>query len=1650
MTRLLILLLALVCTAPLLAEQRPSRARGMAADSVYQMGDLDNVNLFNGNLSLVIPIGQSYPVSPQLSYRLTLVYNSSVWDFEDDLHCVDIGGIQRNYNFPYLAPSSNAGAGWSLHFGRLFAPNDIDFNKNNPHWLYVAPDGSQHNFYDQLHPTEPEVAGIKYSLDGSYLRLDLSSSSPKLESPDGLVRTFAPDEGRYRLSQITDPNGNWMAVTYTPSNWTISDSHGRSHVITLDAGRVSAVDLDAFGGQNAHYTLGYTTANIERHRFDREPCDIVDGHTEFEEGHLLTSLGLPDGTGYAFGYYLNDSTFTSFSGAMRSASVPTGGRIEWDYATYGFQSQAPTIHTASVTEQRGVGVRRIYESASASTPEVTWTYDQIPSYQVTPPPGHYQVACWHRTRVSNSVSPTVTDSFFATAGGGDYWWYGLPFAPCDPITSATTFPLWSSSNGAPYLSTRVYERQGDGTLTPLRSTYLIYDSDGRDSGDRQDRNSRVRYQKVVYEDDPNGSGFHWEATTHSDFDGLGHFRSTSQSSSFGPTRTVETAFLPSGSYQLNPDTGVVVQDNFSMPSAASRWLNGLSSGSTTTQGSAVSKRETCFDPATGILLRQRQLAGASQAGRDVTVDFEIGTDADGHGGFVLAERIYGGDYLQSSPDGNLCDVNLAAETPAYVKLNSYQYGGLTRSAWVEPCDEGTEVLVEAEAEIDRSTGLAVSVVETNGLGVQLSYDAMGRLLAEVPEEGASRVHKYTPGGPDPEYEVRHCPQGTSQFCSTADRSSSHTWEYDGLGRLARQALAFPAAGGGDAEPSRKNEYDGLGRKIEKWTWGDAHKTAFSNFDAFGRARTIDPQGSYPTRLSFRGERIKAREVKIATGQGTVESVYATEVTDHLGRLVAVCEAAGAVWDGQGNSCDGQLTRYGYDQEDRLIEVCQNVASDGNCGQERSFGWDGRGFLMSETHPEIGAAGNGTIAFTRDARGNPLQRNITGDSGDRKLGYTYDPAGRAIKVEEEISTGWRPLKEFFYARGNRPGSSELRRGQLVMARRTNWVTLLNPLPLIEGSVPLMVTDHYEYHGLGGRVSKKTTSISLPSGGQSFTTGFAYDPLGNIASLDYPSGDWPHQSAPARQVTANRRLGFLTGIPGYADQIHYQLGGMLHEIVYPNGVTWRQTAESATGWERPDNIQTLAGATSLWSTGDYAYDGAGNISQIGDRTYVYDQLSRFAYVQKAGQAQKEQQATYDAYGNLTALAKSGVTRTLTTSPTTNRLTAGSAVYTSSGELADVLIDGAHFAYGYDGLGQQLFQQSTTKTWVYAYDASDERILAWECAGNNCGAGTSKERYTLRGLGGEVLRVFEGPSRAQLEWKEDYVYRDGQPLAWVKARPEVVEQKHFLHADHLGSTRQVVDMTGLEVSRHDFLPFGEESTTTTSGDVALKFTGQERDQPGKPVDYMHARFYSSHFGRFLSPDPLGGMQSIPQTWNLSSYVAGNPLKYVDPTGLSMVCTSTDDSEVCTVTESGDAIQELTDLKRRRPAMDTLTREGFARQVTMDTWSKIGWIPDGGDKIGRCVEQQLGLSSAAGSALVAAGQPWMGKRFITPGASAGTSLASSTLSKALPQQLPIRVWAPTSVRPFGGTKILGRVLGRWVPFVGWALLAKDAIGVARCLGEQ
>src|SRR5713226_4392220 len=86
-------------------------------------------------------------------------------------------------------------------------------------------------------------------------------------------------------------------------------------------------------------------------------------------------------------------------------------------------------------------------------------------------------------------------------------------------------------------------------------------------------------------------------------------------------------------------------------------------------------------------------------------------------------------------------------------------------------------------------------------------------------------------------------------------------------------------------------------------------------------------------------------------------------------------------------------------------------------------------------------------------------------------------------------------------------------------------------------------------------------------------------------------------------------------------------------------------------------------------------------------------------------------------------------------------------------------------------------------------------------------------------------------------------------------------WLVTDQLGTPRMIFDQSGslANVSRHDYLPFGEElfgqglripALGYTGDSVRQKFTSKERDNE-TGLDYFGARYYASAQGRFTGAD-------------------------------------------------------------------------------------------------------------------------------------------------------------------------------------------------------
>jgi RHS repeat-associated protein len=114
-------------------------------------------------------------------------------------------------------------------------------------------------------------------------------------------------------------------------------------------------------------------------------------------------------------------------------------------------------------------------------------------------------------------------------------------------------------------------------------------------------------------------------------------------------------------------------------------------------------------------------------------------------------------------------------------------------------------------------------------------------------------------------------------------------------------------------------------------------------------------------------------------------------------------------------------------------------------------------------------------------------------------------------------------------------------------------------------------------------------------------------------------------------------------------------------------------------------------------------------------------------------------------------------------------------------------------------------------------------------------------------------------------------------------------------------MTDSSGTVVWAADYKPFGEATITVSSITNNLRFPGQYFDAE-TGLHYNYRRDYNTALGKYIEADPLNlgsigtrnsGQTAIletqykeePQQLNLYTYVASNPLKYVDPFGLSFL---------------------------------------------------------------------------------------------------------------------------------------------------------------------
>jgi RHS repeat-associated protein len=1196
-----------------------------------------------------------------------------------------------------------------------------------------------------------------------------------------------------------------------------------------------------------------------------------------------------------------------YSGLLSKVTLPTKGYVTYRWGRRGIPALA--CDPVRRGERRSFGkpaiAKRQQWLADDTKDGKAWLYFGRGIWDTT-------VDCGApREYLSTVVDPlgNSTVSFYSVyIGTGDGYWdereFGAPVSKADVVGSGDTVKFISTESYkctyADFLNPldplltldvrndrlRRVARPPAGAArscgNPVRSEYIRF----RNSGFNCDPavptsctavNRIVHGTRTVYHDDADS----FAETENSGFDGLGHFRTSLMAGGGGfdsaLTREEYTNFNPGSSESSIP--------------SGSAWFLEIYDEKRQQQGTNQSRTFASFDTGTGRLLRERRLKSSSMAAGDTLVVYERSRNPSTPTLTTIETKTYGGDVDgQNLGTTDALKFSENGHSPAYHRLTRLQYG---TESYSDYRDGSLPVLKTADNTIDPKSGLVTASVSTSGARTTYSYDNLGRLTTVTPEldpsggdhylREASIGYTYTAATGASEDKRAQVLVKRPSDCTTNCLSQVRT-TFDHFGRVNLRQTMMPG-----------NRWSRVVKRYGPTGWleqvstphdtsGIVSYTTYSYCDAdppnvcdlFGRPRRITAPDSSKTDISYGGVRTINRKILNVKGpNNSNHSVQSFEEYDRFGRLIKVSDFSDP------NASGTVATSYTYDVGGHITDVTMS-----NQQQKRTFSYDGRGFLTSEYHPEVGK----TFTYGKnDALGHATQRTVTGAEA-YSLGYQYDKAERLEKVFP-ASFSDRPIVEYKYFDSNTDAcgtNAGLAIGKVRVATRHNLVPNVNAT---NQSLDYPVTETFLYRGVEGRMSHRTTTVSRPNNGGDvhFRQGFRYNALGLPSEVDYPTCPECGDSVPARTVSNTYSFGLLNGVSNYAS-IQYHINGMVSDIIHTTTGVNGNSIRDVQGLDPHGMLRPMKIWTQFVQNGDnwnpqgkreYSYDGAGNLDGVSDpanpgdparEKYGYDDANRLVSAYVGGTAQDY---VYDRWGNLTSIGGTPVA----VNPSNNRLASTLATYNDG---AGTLRSLGSYSYEYDLLNMMRHAYGSGLGKIFLYTADNQRIATFDYkAMDSNNAPAVRETWTLRGASQQVLRVYE--KLGTWTWKKDYIYRGRNLLASTG-----VEGERRYHLDHLGTPRLITDGNGAKVSYHAYLPFGREVTQPDIDSEVMKFTGHERDNnnpiPGArdgDLDYMHARYYTPQYGRFLSVDPAIGSLRSPQSWNRYSYVRNNPMSLIDPTG-------------------------------------------------------------------------------------------------------------------------------------------------------------------------
>src|SRR5579862_334023 len=222
-------------------------------------------------------------------------------------------------------------------------------------------------------------------------------------------------------------------------------------------------------------------------------------------------------------------------------------------------------------------------------------------------------------------------------------------------------------------------------------------------------------------------------------------------------------------------------------------------------------------------------------------------------------------------------------------------------------------------------------------------------------------------------------------------------------------------------------------------------------------------------------------------------------------------------------------------------------------------------------------------------------------------------------------------------------------------------------------------------------------------------------------------------------------------------------------------------------------------------------------------------------------------------------------------TNNSTTTSYTY----DAANCMLTASSTTYGYDTNGNQTGKTAGGATTSYSYDALNRMTGI---------SGPATASYSYNGDGLRVGKTVNGTTTPYV-WDPTgmpMVLSDGNEYVWGQGMISAISAggvPSYAHADGLGSIRMITDPTGAVIGRQTYDAFGA-ARSQTGVQLPMGYTGEQVD-PESGLVYLRARYMDPATGRFMSKDPLRGVDGIPLTQNAYLYGIDGPLAYTDPSG-------------------------------------------------------------------------------------------------------------------------------------------------------------------------